>query len=86
METLSLPTMTKLLLMPSLSGLAETVRRGEIWTVGGGFGYMGKPRPAVIIQDECESKRCPLHHTGQMLVHMRDGASGGDWSMREFPT
>jgi mRNA interferase MazF len=28
------------------------VRRGEIWTVSGGPGYAGKPRPAVIIQDD----------------------------------
>jgi mRNA interferase MazF len=28
------------------------VRRGEIWTVSGGAGYAGKPRPAVIIQDD----------------------------------
>ena len=27
------------------------MRRGEIWTVSGG-GYAGKPRPAVIIQDD----------------------------------
>jgi mRNA interferase MazF len=27
------------------------VRRGEVWTVSGG-GYAGKPRPAVIIQDD----------------------------------
>ena len=27
------------------------MRRGEIWTVSGG-GYSGKPRPAVIIQDD----------------------------------
>ena len=26
------------------------MRRGEIWTISGG-GYAGKPRPAVIIQD-----------------------------------
>lgn len=26
--------------------------RGEIWTVAGGTGYAGKPRPAVIIQDD----------------------------------
>lgn len=25
--------------------------RGEIWTVAGGAAYAGKPRPAVIIQD-----------------------------------
>ena len=27
------------------------MRRGEIWTVSGGASYTGKPRPAVIIQD-----------------------------------
>lgn len=27
------------------------MRRGEVWTVSGG-GYAGKPRPAVIIQDD----------------------------------
>jgi mRNA interferase MazF len=28
------------------------VRRGEIWTVAGGGDYAGKPRPAVILQDD----------------------------------
>jgi mRNA interferase MazF len=28
------------------------MRRGEIWTVAGGGAYAGKPRPAVIIQDD----------------------------------
>lgn len=28
------------------------MKRGEIWTVAGGSGYAGKPRPAVIIQDD----------------------------------
>jgi mRNA interferase MazF len=28
------------------------LRRGEIWTVAGGSGYAGKPRPAVIVQDD----------------------------------
>jgi mRNA interferase MazF len=28
------------------------VRRGEIWTVSAGPDYAGKPRPAVIIQDD----------------------------------
>jgi mRNA interferase MazF len=27
------------------------MKRGEIWTVAGGAAYAGKPRPAVIIQD-----------------------------------
>jgi mRNA interferase MazF len=28
------------------------VRRSEIWTVAGGTDYAGKPRPAVIVQDD----------------------------------
>ena len=28
------------------------MRRGEIWTVSGGQGYAGKPRPVVVIQDD----------------------------------
>jgi len=28
------------------------VKRGEIWTVSGGKDYAGKPRPAVILQDD----------------------------------
>lgn len=28
------------------------MRRGEIWTVAGGGDYAGKPRPAVILQDD----------------------------------
>ena len=28
------------------------MKRGEVWTVAGGPGYAGKPRPAVILQDD----------------------------------
>jgi mRNA interferase MazF len=28
------------------------VKRGEIWTVAGGPEYAGKPRPAVVVQDD----------------------------------
>jgi len=28
------------------------VKRGEIWTLAGGKGYAGKPRPVVIVQDD----------------------------------
>jgi mRNA interferase MazF len=28
------------------------VKRGEVWTVSGGPDYTGKPRPAVIVQDD----------------------------------
>jgi mRNA interferase MazF len=28
------------------------VKRGDVWTVSGGPDYAGKPRPAVIVQDD----------------------------------
>lgn len=28
------------------------MRRGEVWTVAGGAGYVGKPRPVVVVQDD----------------------------------
>jgi len=28
------------------------MKRGDIWTVAGGKGYAGKPRPVVIVQDD----------------------------------
>ncbi len=28
------------------------MRRGEIWTIAGGADYAGKPRPAVVVQDD----------------------------------
>lgn len=28
------------------------MRRGEVWTVAGGPDYAGKPRPAIVVQDE----------------------------------
>jgi mRNA interferase MazF len=28
------------------------MKRGEVWTVAGGPDYVGKPRPAIVIQDD----------------------------------
>ena len=28
------------------------MKRGEIWTVSGGASYTGKPRPAIIVQED----------------------------------
>jgi mRNA interferase MazF len=28
------------------------LRRGEVWTAAAGSGYVGKPRPVVIVQDD----------------------------------
>jgi mRNA interferase MazF len=33
-------------------GSRRRVKRGEVWTVAGGADYAGKPRPAVIVQDD----------------------------------
>jgi mRNA interferase MazF len=32
--------------------MERRVKRGEVWTVAGGGAYAGKPRPAVIVQDD----------------------------------
>jgi mRNA interferase MazF len=41
------------------------MKRGDIWTVAGGRGYAGKPRPVVVLQDDRFSETasvtiCPL--------------------------
>lgn len=28
------------------------MKRGEVWTLAAGTGYVGKPRPAVVVQDD----------------------------------
>jgi mRNA interferase MazF len=32
--------------------MAQGLKRGDIWTVAGGADYAGKPRPAVVLQDD----------------------------------
>ena len=32
--------------------MAAGVKRGDVWTVAGGPDYTGKPRPAVVLQDD----------------------------------
>jgi mRNA interferase MazF len=32
--------------------MGRHVKRGEVWSVAGGPGYTGKPRPVVILQDD----------------------------------
>ncbi len=43
------------------------MKRGEIWTVAGGPDYAGKPRPAIIVQNDAFDATnsiviCPLTH------------------------
>jgi mRNA interferase MazF len=33
------------------------MKRGEIWTMAGGSGYAGKPRPVLIVQDDAFAQR-----------------------------
>lgn len=57
--------------------MAARLKRGEIWTVAGGADYAGKPRPAVIIQDDAFSGTasitlCPFtsHHVEAPLLRL----------------
>jgi mRNA interferase MazF len=38
------------------------MRRGDIWTVSGGKGYTGKPRPVAILQDDRFDATDSHHH------------------------
>ena len=33
------------------------MKRGETWTMAGGSGYAGKPRPVLIVQDDAFAER-----------------------------
>jgi mRNA interferase MazF len=33
------------------------MKRGEIWTMAGGSGYAGKPRPVLVVQDDAFAER-----------------------------
>ncbi len=33
------------------------MKRGAIWTMAGGSGYAGKPRPVLIVQDDAFAQR-----------------------------
>jgi mRNA interferase MazF len=55
---------------------AQGLKRGEIWTVCGGADYVGKPRPAIIIQsDDFDSTPsitvCPLTTAAIKTVYAR---------------
>ena len=52
------------------------MKRGEIWTISGGADYVGKPRPAIIIQsDNFDSTPsitvCPLTTAAIKTVYAR---------------
>ena len=57
--------------------MADGVKRGDVWTVSGGPDYAGKPRPAVILQDDAFDATssvtiCPLttHHVDAPLIRL----------------
>jgi mRNA interferase MazF len=60
------------------------VRRAGIWTVSGGVGYTGKPRPAVIVQDDHfdtgSGVLCPFttDSTGAPLFRLLIGPAPGN--------
>ena len=58
------------------------MKRGEVWTVSGGPDYIGKPRPAVILQDDAFNATasitiCPLttHSVDAPLIRIEIEAS-----------
>jgi mRNA-degrading endonuclease toxin of MazEF toxin-antitoxin module len=46
------------------------MKRGEVWTVSGGKDYAGKPRPAVIMQDDSFDATYSITH---LRLHHRPG-------------
>lgn len=62
------------------------MKRGEIWTVSGGAEYLGKPRPAVIVQADkygdirsvtlCPMSTHPVNERGIRLLVQPNAANG----------
>jgi mRNA interferase MazF len=55
---------------------AQGLKRGEIWTISGGADYVGKPRPAIIIQSDNFDRTpsvtvCPLTTAAIKTVYAR---------------
>lgn len=55
---------------------APRLKRGEIWTISGGADYVGKPRPAIIIQGNSFDSTpsitvCPLTTAEVKTVYAR---------------
>jgi len=48
--------------------------RGEIWTVSGGSGYAGKPRPSLIVQDDLFAGTASLTICGFTTDNVEAGA------------
>ena len=55
------------------------MKRGEIWTVAGGKDYAGKPRPALIIQDD------RFDATGFFCLSLIDPAPSSSLQPRGYP-
>ena len=61
------------------------MKRGEVWTVSGGPDYAGKPRPAVIVQDDAFDATasitiCPFttHVAAAPLLRLKIEPSAGN--------
>lgn len=59
------------------------MKRGEVWTVSGGPDYAGKPRPAVVLQDDAFDATasvtvCPFttHAVDASLIRLPIAPSG----------
>jgi mRNA interferase MazF len=52
------------------------MKRGELWTLAGGPGYAGKPRPVLIVQDDTYGETvsitiCPITTEGMGTAVLR---------------
>jgi mRNA interferase MazF len=65
--------------------MAARIARGDVWTVAGGAEYAGKPRPAVILQDDAFDETasvtiCPFttHLVDAPLIRLPVGRAPGN--------
>lgn len=66
------------------------MKRGEVWTAAAGSGYSGKPRPALIVQDDrflatASVTICPFTtiQTEDLPIRLRIDPSAGNGLDRE---
>jgi mRNA interferase MazF len=67
------------------------LKRGEIWTAASGPGYVGKPRPVVIVQDDAFSETesitiCPITTHALGTRHARPGIEASETSGLREPS
>jgi mRNA interferase MazF len=62
---------------------ASGVKRGELWTISGGPGFAGKPRPALVVQNDIYPETatvtiCPITSDGMQTLVLRQAVEPDD--------